>query len=57
MLSHWSCTIGNSGTRRINIKKNRSILEKIVEVLIVEETIDGNRFKELSTKLLKIWLD
>ncbi len=36
------------------IRKNRSMLEKIVEVLIDEETIDGNRFKELSTNLLKM---
>ena len=36
------------------IRNNRSMLEKIVEVLIEEETIDGNRFKKLSTNLLKI---
>jgi len=30
------------------------MLEKVVEVLIEEETIDGNRFKELSTNLLKV---
>ena len=36
------------------IKKNRSILEKIVEILIDEETIDSNRFKELSTNHLKV---
>ena len=38
----------------LKIKNNRSMLEKIVEVLINEETIDGNRFKELSKKLLKV---
>ena len=38
----------------LKISKNRSMLEKIVEVLIDEETIDGNRFKELSTNLLKV---
>jgi len=38
----------------LKIRNNRFILEKIVEVLIEEETIDGNRFKNLSTNLLKI---
>jgi len=38
----------------LKIRNNRSMLEKIVEVLIIEETIDGNRFKELSTNLLKV---
>ena len=38
----------------LKIRNNRSMLEKIVEVLIDEETIDGNRFKELSTNLLKV---
>ena len=38
----------------LKIRSNRSMLEKIVEALIEEETIDGNRFKELSTNLLKI---
>ena len=38
----------------LKIRNNRSILEKIVEVLIDEETIDGKRFKELSTNLLKV---
>ena len=36
------------------IRNNRSILEKVVEVLIDEETINGNRFKELSKNLLKV---
>ena len=36
------------------IKNNRTLLEKVAEVLIEEETIDGLRFKELSTTLLKI---
>merc|ERR1712078_553115 len=31
----------------LKIRNNRSLLEKIVEVLIDEETIDGKRFKEL----------
>jgi len=38
----------------LKIRNNRSMLEKIVEVLIDEETIDGNRFKELSINLLKV---
>ncbi len=38
----------------LKISKNRSILENIVEVLIDEETIDSNRFKEMSTNLLKV---
>ena len=38
----------------LKISKNRSMLEKIVEVLIDEETIDGKRFKELSANLLKV---
>jgi len=38
----------------LKIRNNRSMLEKIVEVLIDEETIDGNRFKELSSNLLKV---
>jgi len=38
----------------LKIRNNRSMLEKIVEVLINEETIDGNRFKDLSTNLLKV---
>ncbi len=36
------------------IKNNRQLLEKIVEVLIYQETINGNRFKELSTNILKV---
>ena len=38
----------------LKIRNNRFILEKIVEVLVEEETIDGNRFKELSANLLKV---
>ena len=38
----------------LKIRNNRSILEKVVEVLIDEETINGNRFKELSKNLLKV---
>ena len=38
----------------LKIRNNRSMMEKIVEVLVDEETIDGNRFKELSTNLLKV---
>ena len=36
------------------IKKNRILLEKLVEVLINEETIDGDRFMKISAKILKI---
>ena len=35
------------------IRRNRALLEKIVEVLIDEETINGERFKELATNILK----
>ena len=38
----------------LKISNNRSTLEKIVEALIDEETIDGNRFRELSANLLKV---
>ena len=34
------------------IRRNRSLLEKIVEVLIDEETINGEKFKELATNIL-----
>ncbi len=36
------------------IRKNRNLLEKLVEVLIDEETIDGNKFKEISANLIII---
>tara|TARA_Y100000589_G_scaffold324195_1_gene359968 strand:- start:2055 stop:3812 length:1758 start_codon:yes stop_codon:yes gene_type:complete len=36
------------------IKRNRYILEKIVEVLIEEETIDNERFRKLSANFIKI---
>ena len=36
------------------IRRNRLLLEKIVDVLIIEETIDSDRFKKLTTDLLKI---
>ena len=35
------------------IRRNRALLEKIVDVLIDEETINGERFKELATNILK----
>ena len=38
----------------LKIRNNRSLLEKIVEILIHEETIDSKRFKELSAKHLKV---
>jgi len=38
----------------LKIRNNRDMMEKIVEVLIDEETIDSNRFKELSINLLNV---
>ena len=38
----------------VKIRNNRAMMEKIVEVLIDEETIDSNRFKELSINLLNV---
>ena len=36
------------------IKKNRTLLEKLVEALILEETIDKDRFNEISSKFIKM---
>ena len=36
------------------ISKNRILLDKLVEILIIKETIENNIFKEISFNLLKV---
>ena len=37
------------------LKKNRVLLDKLVDILLNQETIDKKVFKLTTTKLLKVW--
>ena len=39
------------------ISNNRILLEKLVELLIIKETIENNIFKKISFDLIKVWLN
>ena len=39
------------------IERNRILLDKLVDLLIHEETINKQKFCELASKLLKVWLN
>ena len=39
------------------LKRNRTLLDKLVELLIHEETVNKEKFHELASKLLKVWLN
>ena len=36
------------------LKKNRVLLDKLVDILLIQETIDKNVFKLTTSKLLKV---
>ena len=39
------------------LKKNRVLLDKLVDILLNQETIDKKVFKLTTSKLLKIWIN
>ena len=39
------------------LKKNRVLLDKLVDILINQETIDKKVFKLTTSKLLKVWFN
>jgi len=39
------------------LKKNRVLLDKLVDILLKEETVDKQLFKSTSSKLLKVWFN
>ena len=39
------------------MKKNRVLLDKLVEILLNQETIDKKVFKLTTSKLLKVWFN
>ena len=39
------------------ISNNRVLLEKLVELLLIKETVENNTFKKITFDLLKVWLN
>ena len=39
------------------ISNNRILLEKLVSLLLIKETIENNTFKKITFDLLKVWLN
>ena len=39
------------------MKKNRVLLDKLVDILLNQETIDKKVFKLTTSKLLKVWFN
>ena len=39
------------------LKKNRALLDKLVDILLNQETIDKKVFKLTTSKLLKVWFN